>query len=292
MLLLVDLDGVVYRGAAPIPGVAAVLADRAARGDTIVYVTNNAMHYRADFVTRLTALGAPVTADRVVSSSRATALYLVGPAMDPPVRRVLTVSAGGLESECRDAGLDVVTAAEAAARQAQEGIGGWEAARRPDAVVVGLDPQFTYQKLDVAVNCLQHGARLVATNRDPVYLTEHGIVPGAGAIVAAVETGGQVTPVSIGKPAPHLLEMAILTTGIDRAEAVMVGDSITSDLAAANGLGIPCILMLTGISTRAQAEALPASERPAAMANDAAELATALDRMAATLGQPATTRRR
>jgi 4-nitrophenyl phosphatase len=284
MLLLIDLDGVVYRGSTPIPGVAAVLADRAARGDTVVYVTNNAMHYRADFVTRLTGLGAPVTADRVVSSARATALYLAGPAMDPPVHRVLAVGAGGLERECRDAGLEVVTAAHAASRLAQEGIEGWEAAGRPDAVVVGLDPQFTYQKLAVAMDCVRQGARFVATNRDPVYLTERGTRPGAGAIVAAVEVGAQVTPVSIGKPAPHLLEMAIRTTGMDRAEAVMVGDSITSDLAAAVGLGIPCILMLTGISTRAQAEALPRDQRPAAMAEDAAELAAALDLLAATRG--------
>jgi 4-nitrophenyl phosphatase len=286
MLLLVDLDGVVYRGAAPIAGVAAVLADRAARGDTVVYVTNNAMHYRADFVTRLTGLGAPVTADRVVSSSRATALYLAGPALDPPVRRVLTVCGGGLEGECRDAGLDVVTATHAASRQAQEGIDGWEAAGRPDAVVVGLDPLFTYQKLAVAVDCLQHGARFVATNRDPVFLTERGKVPGAGAIVAAVEVGAQVTPVSIGKPAPLLLEMAILTTGMDRAEAVMIGDSIDSDLAAAIGLGIPCILMLTGVTTRAQAEALPEDRRPVATAEDAAGLAAALDRLASALGRP------
>ena len=64
MLLLVDLDGVVYRGADPVPGVAAVLANRAAKGDDIVYVTNNSMHYRADYVTRLTAMGAPV---RIIS---------------------------------------------------------------------------------------------------------------------------------------------------------------------------------------------------------------------------------
>jgi ribonucleotide monophosphatase NagD (HAD superfamily) len=75
---------------------------------------------------------------------------------------------------------------------------------------------------------------------------------------------------------------------MDRAEAVMIGDGLATDLAAANGLGIPCILMLTGVTTRAQAEALPANERPAAMANDAAELATALDRIATTLDQPAT----
>ncbi len=283
MLLLVDLDGVVYRGAAPVPGVAAVLADRAARGDTVVYVTNNSMHYRADYVTRLAGLGAPVTADRVVSSARATALYVAGPAMEPPVRRVLAVGAGGLERECRDAGLEVVTAAHAATRLAQEGIDGWQAAGQPDAVVVGLDPQFTYQKLAVAVDCVHHGARFVATNRDPVFPTERGTRPGAGAIVAAVEAGAQVTPVSIGKPEPLLLEMAIRAagSGLARDDAVMIGDGLTTDLAAANRLGIPCVLMLTGVTTRAQADALPAAERPIALAADADELAVALDELAA-----------
>ena len=283
MLLLVDLDGVVYRGAAPVPGVAAVLADRAARGDTVVYVTNNSMHYRADYVTRLAGLGAPVTADRVVSSARATALYVAGPAMEPPVRRVLAVGAGGLERECRDAGLEVVTAAHAATRLAQEGIDGWQAAGQPDAVVVGLDPQFTYQKLAVAVDCVHHGARFVATNRDPVFPTERGTRPGAGAIVAAVEAGAQVTPVSIGKPEPLLLEMAIRAagSGLTRDDAVMIGDGLTTDLAAANRLGIPCVLMLTGVTSRAQAEALPAAERPIALAADADGLAVALDGLAA-----------
>ncbi len=285
MLLLVDLDGVVYRGAAPIPGVAAVLADRAERGDTVVYVTNNSMHYRADYVSRLSGLGAPVSADRVVSSGRATALYLADPALDPPVRRVLVVGAGGLERECRDAGLDVVTAAHAASRQAQEGIDGWEAAGRPDAVIAGLDPQFTYQKLAVAVDCVHHGARFVATNRDPVYPTERGMRPGAGSIVAAIEAGAQVTPVSIGKPGPLLLERAIRAAGLTREVAVMIGDGIATDLAAAVGLGIPCILMLTGVSTRAQADALPAGGRPAVVAADAEELASALDELEVRLGR-------
>ena len=72
LLLLVDLDGVVYRGADPVPGVAAVLADRAARGDDVVYVTNNSMHYRADYQTRLAAMGAPVTPEhrRLVARGR------------------------------------------------------------------------------------------------------------------------------------------------------------------------------------------------------------------------------
>ena len=278
MLLLVDLDGVVYRGAEPVPGVAAVLADRAARGDDVVYVTNNSMHYRADYVTRLTQMGAPVSADRVVSSSRATALFLRDE--HPHVRRVLAVGAGGLERELRDVGLEVVTAGHAATRAGQEAIDGYEAAGRPDAVVVGLDPQITYLRLAVAADAIRGGAMFVATNRDPVYPTERGLRPGAGSIVAAVEATTGITPISIGKPAPLLLEEAARAVGRAASEAVMIGDSLTTDLAAARAVGARSIVMLTGIATEADVDALPPDELPTEVAADAAELAAALERLA------------
>src|SRR4029078_1352010 len=102
LLLLVDLDVVLYRGAEPVPGVAAVLATRAARGDDVVYVTNNSMWYRAEYVDRIAGMGAPVSADRIVSSPRATALYLAD--HEPGIRHVLTVGASGLDSWLTDAG--------------------------------------------------------------------------------------------------------------------------------------------------------------------------------------------
>ena len=260
LLLLVDLDGVVYRGAEPVPGVAEVLAARAAAGDDVVYVTNNSMHYRADYVTRLSGMGAPVTPDTVVSSARATALYLAE--QDPPIRRVLVLGAGGLEREARDVGLEVVTAAHAATRMQQEGIDGYAAAGEPDAVLVGLDPNLTYLRLAAAADCVRAGARFIATNRDPVYPTERGMRPGAGAIVAAVEATTGVTPISIGKPAPRLLEIAAHAVGRDPREAIMVGDGILTDLAAANALGARCVFMLTG---RLDARAVPGARagRPA-----------------------------
>jgi HAD superfamily hydrolase (TIGR01450 family) len=278
LLLLVDLDGVVYRGADPVPGVAAVLADRAARGDDVVYVTNNSMHYRADYVARLTAMGCPITADRVVSSARATALHLVR--HEAGIRRVLMVGAGGLERELRDVGLDVVTAAHAATRMHQEGIDGWTAAGSPDAVVTGLDPALTYLRLAAAADCVRAGARFLATNRDPVYPTDRGLRPGAGAIAAALEATTGVTPLSIGKPGPHLLELAAEAVGRSAGEAVMIGDGIGTDLAAARAVGARCVLMLTGVSTRDELEALPVDERPTAVAGDAVELAAALDSLA------------
>ena len=112
LLLLVDLDGVLYRGADPVPGVAELLTARAAKGDDVVYVTNNSMWYRAEYVARIAALGAPVDADRIVSSPRATALYLVD--HEPSIRHVLTIGARGLERELEDAGLRVTPAGDAA----------------------------------------------------------------------------------------------------------------------------------------------------------------------------------
>jgi len=277
MLLLVDLDGVVYRGADPVPGVAAVLAARAKAGDEVVYVTNNSMHYRLDYVSRLSAMGAPVGDERVVSSARATALYITE--HEPSVRRVLVVGAGGLERELRDVGLEVVTAGHAATRANQEGIDGFEAAGRPDAVVVGLDPQVTYLRLAVAADAVRAGAKFIATNRDPVYPTERGLRPGSGSIVAAIEAASGVTPVSIGKPAPLLLEEAARAAGGVAKDAVMIGDSLVTDIAAARAVGCRSVFMLTGVAGREGLDALGADERPTEVAANAEELAAALDRL-------------
>ncbi|MES2210797.1 MAG: HAD-IIA family hydrolase [Chloroflexota bacterium] len=279
MLLLVDLDGVVYRGTDPVPGVAALLSERVAAGDDVVYVTNNSMHYRADYVTRLAALGAPVTADRVVSAPRATALYIVE--REPHIRRVLTVGASGLDRELRDVGLDVVGSAYAAERMAKEGLDGWAAAGHPDAVVAGLDPQLTYLRLAVAVDCIRAGARFIATNRDPMYPTERGLRPGAGSVIAALETAGGISPLVIGKPEPLLLEEAAHAVGADPRSAVVIGDGLLTDISAAIAIGARSVLMLTGVSTRAEAEALPEDRRPTAIAEDAAGLARVLEQLAA-----------
>lgn len=276
--MLVDLDGVVYRASEPVPGVGAVLAGRVAKGDDVVYVTNNAMHYHTDYLPRLTGHGAPIGPDRVVTSARASALYMRDHM--PAVRRVLAVGASGLERELREAGFDVVTAAHAATRMSQEGLDGWAAAEHPDAVVVGLDPQLTYLRIAAAADCVRAGAVLIATNRDPMYPTERGFRPGAGSVVAAIETAARTTArVSIGKPEPYLLEAAAHLVGADTREAVMIGDALT-DVASGRAVGARTVLMLTGVTTREMAEALPPAERPTRIAADAGELAAALDALA------------
>src|SRR3954451_25187221 len=135
LLLLVDLDGVLYRGADPVPGVGAVLATRAARGDDVVYVTNNSMWYRTEYVDRIARMGAPVSADRIVSSPRATALYLRD--HEPSIHHVVTVGASGLDHELTDAGFQITRAGDVAELirgggvEGTDGGNGWEAAGRP-----------------------------------------------------------------------------------------------------------------------------------------------------------------
>lgn len=285
LLLLVDLDGVLYRGAEPVPGVAALLAARAAAGDDVVYVTNNSMWYRAEYVDRIAGMGAPVSADRIVSSPRATALYLRD--HEPGIQHVLTLGASGLDRELEDAGFRVTRAGDVGERLRGDGIegtdggNGWEAAGRPEAVVVGLDPKIDYLRLAVTNDCIRAGARFVATNRDPVYPTERAVRPGAGSIVAALEAASGVRSISIGKPQPYLLEEAARAVGREAHEAVMIGDNLVTDIAAAVAVGARSVLMLTGVTTREAAEAVPPDRPPTAIAADAEELRRVLESLAA-----------
>jgi phosphoglycolate/pyridoxal phosphate phosphatase family enzyme len=284
LLLLVDLDGVLYRGAEPVPGVAALLAARVTAGDDVVYVTNNSMWYRAEYVDRIAGMGAPVSADRIVSSPRATALYLRD--HEPSIHHVLTLGASGLDHELTDAGFEVTRAGDAAELirgggiEGTDGGDGWEAAGRPQAIVVGLDPKIDYLRLTVATDCVRAGARFVATNRDPVYPTERAVRPGAGSIVAAIEAASGVRATSIGKPEPYLLEEAARAVGRDAKDAVMIGDNLATDIAAAAAVGARSVLMLTGVTRREEVEAATAERRPTAVANDAEELSAVLDRLA------------
>ena len=269
----------VYRASESVPGVGPALAARAELGDDVVYVTNNSMYYHADYASRLAGHGAPVGPDCVVTSARATAIHVRDHL--PDVRRVLAVGASGLDRELREAGFEVVAAAHAATRMSQEGIDGWSAAGHPDAVIVGLDQQLTYMRVAAAADCIRAGALFIATNRDPVYPTERGLRPGAGAVVAAVETAARTAPLlSIGKPEPYLLQAAAHAVGGDLTSAVMIGDALT-DITAGRAVGVRTVLMLTGVTSRAAADALAPEQRPTKVAADAAELSRALEELAA-----------
>lgn len=267
MLLIVDLDGVVYRGPEPVPGMPELLTARVSMGDRVVYATNNSHWHRTEYVQRLRAMGVPAELESIVTSARATALLL---AEEPERYRCVMVFGGpGLARELRDVGISTVAPTRV----------GLDA--KPDAVVVGVDFALRYERLSIAAEALRRGARFVATNRDHVYPGADGLKAGAGAIVAALAVAADREPdLVVGKPEPRLFEAAAASVGIRPADAVIIGDGQLTDIRAAHAVGARSVLMLTGVTSRLHLADVPPGERPTAVARDAAQLATILDRFA------------
>jgi len=261
-LVILDLDGVVYRGTEPIAGAADLVEWLHAQGILVRFATNNSMVARAAYVERLAAMGIRADADEIVTSTTATVAHLALHA--PNVRSVLVVGGAGMELELAAAGLHVVMAGSAA----PDGYLGGALDRAYDAVVVGLDPQLDYARLAVAMTAVAGGARLIATNADTRYPTAAGFLPGAGSIVAALAIATGVTPEVIGKPAPAMFQTILDGSGVSAANAVVVGDNPEADVVGAHRAGIAAILVLTGVTTEAVAQRLDGDERPEAIAAD------------------------
>jgi len=131
-----------------------------------------------------------------------------------------------------------------------------------DFVVVGLDRGFDYQKLLKAQRAILSGAEFLATNPDPTFPTEEGLIPGAGSIVAAVERATGRRPKVIGKPEPFMLELALRLSGARREECVVVGDRLDTDILAGNRAGMITVLVLTGVTTEEEARRAEGELRP------------------------------
>ncbi len=246
LVIIFDLDGVIYLGETPIPGAIEGLKELEADGHDLAYLTNNSTRSRSDYAARLTRMGKPTRAAEVMTSAYASALYLrdtgaVG-------QRVFVIGESGLREELREAGLIVI---------------GEDDPAPVSFVVVGLDRELTYAAIRRAfVEITENGAVFIATNRDATYPMERGEIPGGGAIVAPIEYSTGTAAITIGKPEPHTWRRILEQTGCSPAEAVMVGDRPETDIRGARDIGIRTVLVLTGVTSRAGLSAIPAQHRP------------------------------
>jgi 4-nitrophenyl phosphatase len=229
-----DMDGVLYRGHDPLPGVSELLAAIQARGADYVLATNNSMASPQQYADRLGAMGLSVSMDKIQTSGTATRDYLRQHL--PEGAAVYVVGMPGLKEQVYDVG--GFTPAEPA-----------EGVANTAAVVCGLDQEFTYAKLKAAFFAIRAGARFIATNIDSSLPTESGFVPGAGTIVAAIRTATGVEPTVIGKPSPEVLIQAAHELGAGPAESVMIGDRLDTDILAGNRAGMLTAMVLTGVSS-------------------------------------------
>jgi glycerol-1-phosphatase len=220
-----DLDGVLWRGDEAIAGSAdgvAVLRDAGLR---VGFVSNNSSHPVNDVLAKLDRMGVPATATDVITSSHAAASLLM--ATLPPGAPVLVCAGPGVVEALQAVGLTPVSEPPA------------------DAVVVGFHRGFDFAELDAASRAVREGARFVATNLDATYPIPGGMLPGSGAIAAAVATASGRSPEVAGKPAAAIVELVRARWG---AVGAVVGDRPSSDGALAAALGWPFALVLSGVA--------------------------------------------
>ncbi len=232
--ILLDLDGVMYLGDEPIPGAGEAVARLRELGKRLAFVTNNSSRTPDAVAQHLRSVGVQASPDEVETSSLATATILARRG----IRTAFVIGEEGLRLALGGTGIRVLD---------RDG-------DRADAVVIGLDRGVDYDKLMTAALLVEGGAAFIATNADASYPAPGGERwPGAGALLAAVETTVGKRAEVVGKPqAPILLE-ALTRAGGGRP--LVVGDRIDTDIAGAAGLGWDCLLVLTGISAAADAAA-------------------------------------
>ena len=243
--LLLDLDGTVFRGHEPTPGAVETLAVVRSR---ILFVTNNASRGPAEVAQHLCAMGFTAKPDDIVTSAQSAARLLAEQLQ--PGAAVLIVGTDSLAAEIRKVGLVPV-------RQWSEG---------PVAVVQGHSPQTGWLDLAEAALAIRSGALWVAANVDKTLPSERGLLPGNGAMVAALRTATDSAPQVAGKPEPTLLTDA-LARGKFRSPLV-VGDRLDTDIAGANAAGLPSLLVLCGVSTAADTVRAAVGQRTNYIAED------------------------
>ena len=226
--IILDLDGTVYRGDHEVPGAGAFVRAMHARGIRTLFATNRSNRLPGVVAEQLQGFGIECGEDDILTSSQATA-ELLAPG------RAYCIGEVGLTTALREAGHTLCD-------------------DQADYVIVGFDSAFTYDKLATAVALIHAGARFVATNPDRALKLETGMVPGTGALVAAVEAGSGKSPLVIGKPERHFVDIALRRLALPPEAVLMLGDNLATDIAAGAAAGTPTALILTGISTREEAE--------------------------------------
>jgi len=246
--LLLDLDGTVYLGGQPIDHVAPALARAKQQGARSVFVTNNASRPPSEVAAALSGMGVPAQPDDVLTSPQAAAVMLSD--KHPAGTKVLVIGAPWLVESVRAAGLVPVRLATDA----------------PAALVQGHSPDTGWRELAEGCIALRAGADWVACNVDTTLPTDRGLLPGNGAMVAALMAATGLQPRVAGKPARPLLDAAVRLSGCHRP--LVVGDRLDTDIACAVAAGAPSLLVFTGVSTSADLLSAAATERPTYLAFD------------------------
>ncbi|KRN27487.1 hydrolase, haloacid dehalogenase family [Lactobacillus selangorensis] len=236
----IDLDGTIYKGSERIPAAKRFIDRLQAAQIPFLFVTNNTTRSPQQVVNNLADNhDIHVSADQVYTPSLATASYLLaengGTANG---KTVYIIGEVGLKSALLDAGFKMNV-------------------EHPDYTIVGLDYDATYHKFETATLAIRSGSRFIGTNADKNLPNERGLVPGAGSVIAMVESAVQQKAFYIGKPEKIIMEEALKKIGLSHDEVLMVGDNYQTDIQAGINSDIDTLLVYTGVSTPEQVAQKP-----------------------------------
>jgi len=237
---IVDLDGVLWLAGQPIGDVAGAVGSLRDRGIRVVFATNNSSPTTGQLVGRLAKVGIEAAPDDLVTSARVAASML------EPGQRVHLLAEGGMLEALEERGVEVADSGHR------------------DAAVVGWSRDFDFAALTAVSTVARDSGRLIATNGDPTHPTPEGLMPGSGALLAAVATASGVVPEVAGKPHPPMVEYVSrqILGGSERLAAVMVGDQPGTDGLLAQRLGLPFVLVDSGVTPAgAEVDACPVALR-------------------------------
>ena len=227
--LIIDMDGVLYRGDEAIPGAKEFFAFLRERPIGFILATNNSTRTAQQYVDKLARMGVKVTLSEILTSAQATATYLEN--LAPPGTKVYVIGEEGLQTAVRER--DYILSGDGA-----------------EFVVVGMDRRLTYEKLKMATLLIRRGAKFIGSNPDKTLPTEEGFIPGNGAVLAALEASTGVAPTIIGKPERTLFELALAKLGSSKEGTAIVGDRLETDVVGGHNAGLTTILVLSGATTR------------------------------------------
>jgi NagD protein len=245
---LMDMDGVLVREQIVIPGADRFIERLRALDRAFLVLTNNSMYTQRDLAARLSAIGLEVPEERIWTSAMATANFLDD---QRPEGSAFVVGEAGLTTALHAIGYTLTD-------------------RDPDYVVLGETRTYSFERITRAIRLVAAGARFIATNPDPIGPTPDGPFPATGSVAALISRATGVEPYFVGKPNPLMMRSALNTIDAHSETAAMVGDRMDTDVVSGLEAGMHTILVLTGITTRAEAERFP--YRPSRIIDSIADL--------------------
>jgi 5'-nucleotidase len=245
---LMDMDGVLVREHTIVPGADRFIARLRERDQPFLVLTNNSMYTPRDLAARLLATGLEVPEERIWTSAMATARFLDD---QRPQGTAFVVGETGLTTALHASGYTLTD-------------------QNPDYVVLGETRTYSFEHISRAIRLVAAGARFIATNPDPIGPTPDGPLPATGAVAALVSRATGVEPYFVGKPNPLMMRSALNAIDAHSESSAMVGDRMDTDIVSGLEAGMHTVLVLTGITSRDEAERYP--YRPSRIVDSIADL--------------------